>query len=602
LRQVITAGEQLVITEAIADFFKALPDCSLENHYGPTEAHLVTSYTLDPDPATWPTLPPIGKAVTGVTLYILNEEMEPVATGELGELYIGGDCLARGYLNQPALTEERFLPDPFRPGTGERIYKTGDIVRMDAEGVVQFLGRSDDQLKVRGFRIEPGEIELTLTNYPHVSAAAVGLRTIAEDVNALVAYIVCSDPAVTAADLSKHVRSLLPNYMVPARFVMLDALPLTATGKIDRRALSAIDLPSAPVAEEAPADVPLAETIRVIWERVLGHDEFTEDDDFFDVGGDSLLAAWVVTELSQAVSREIELSVLLQDSTIQGLVNALEREALKVAGTPQISEIMTLRAGPSSRALYFVHQLGGELLAYREVARAIRSPLRVLGLRWRPDSATHPHPLSLEEMAAVHVAHLCTIQPHGPYLLAGWSFGGVLAYEIAQQLMAAGHDVDFLGLLDANPVRDPITGVPTPEAPYRPVILKVLADMDRSLAAGEPDSDVSHLFADPAWNGLLGDTVPEGVMASHIRKNLELARDSMSAVMSYRAKPYHGPIDLYYAADTSSAIQQALETELRNLALGPLRIHPIPGDHCGILRAPSAETMARAMDQILDTI
>lgn len=601
LRHVITAGERLVITEAISDLFKAMPGCRLHNHYGPTEAHLVTSYTLSEDPTTWPAVPPIGSAVIGVTLYNLNDAMEPVPTGELGELYIGGDCLARGYLNSAALTEERFLPDPFQPGSGERIYKSGDVVRIDEEGVVHFVGRSDDQIKVRGFRVEPAEIELTLTDHPDVSAASVGLRTIAEEVNALVAYVVCSNPEVTAADLSKHVRSLLPAYMVPARFVMLDTLPLTATGKVDRLALSEIALPEAEVTE-VPADEPLADRIRAIWERVLGHDDFAEDDDFFDVGGDSLLAAWVVTELSQTVGRDVDLSVLLQDSTIEDLARALEQDALKVASAPQASEVITLRAGSLQRALFFAHQLGGEVLPYRELARAIKSPLRVLGLRWRPDAVNPSRPIVLEEMAATHVASIRAIQPSGPYLLAGWSFGGVLAYEIAQQLVAGGERVDFLGMLDANPVLDPIYGVKTSEDPHFAMLTKVLGEMDRSLERGEADGDVSHLFADSAWNALLGDTVPEGVTAAHLRKNLELAHNCVRAAMNYHPAPYSGAIDLFQSSETAPALKAALEDALRGMALGTMRVHEIPGDHSSILRAPSVETMARAIDQTLDSI
>ena len=597
LQHVITAGERLIITEAISELFSALPDCRLENHYGPTEAHLVTSFLLSQEIGQWPSLPPIGKAVTAVTLYNLDHELKPVPEGEPGELYVGGDGLARGYLNAPELTAERFVPNPFSTDRGSQMYRTGDLVRINADGIVDFVGRADDQIKVRGFRVEPAEVELTLTNHPHVRQAVVRLQSLTSDINALVAYVVTDGTSLSASDLSAHLRGILPEYMVPSRFVFLEQLPLTATGKIDQRLLSEVEV-GLPVSEASPSGDSLVETLRKIWERVIGHDEFELDDDFFDIGGDSLLATWVVTEISHALGREFDLSILLEDSTITGIARTLEELQLQPIGSRPVSEALTLRASSSTRILFLVHPLGGELLAYQALARSIKSPMRVVGLRWRPPEE-QSHPLSLAEMAAAHLDQVRSVQPAGPYLLAGWSFGGVLAYELAQQLMASGERVDFLGLFDANPVIDTTTGKLTVDRSLYDRLTKVLTEIERQLEPGEQGAELAKLLNDNDLNSLIGNTIPEGVTAKHLKRTLQITRDNVWATMNYRAVPYRGMIDLFQPESASPAIKELVMTELGKLAQGSFRSHLIPGDHYTMLRLPQVETMAREVDSAL---
>lgn len=585
LRHVVVAGERLIMTEAITRLFRGIPVCRLDNHYGPTEAHLVTSLTLTGDPAGWPVLPAIGHAVDGVRLALLDEQLEPVADGQVGELYVSGDCLARGYVDAAALTAERFLPDPNGPG---RMYKTGDLVQVGDGGALRFIGRADTQLKVRGHRVEPAEVEACLVAHADIREAVVDMRTLTGGLDVLVAYLVC-DRRPGAAELSRHVGAALPSYMVPSRFVFVDALPLSSNGKVDRLRLRAIDLPetaAGPVAGPA-----LADEIRAIWERVLGHDEIGADDDFFDVGGDSLLATWVVAELGQVVGRPLELSTMLRDSTINGLARTLVSQAAQSDQRPRESEIITLRAGPARRVLYLLHPLGGELLAYRALASTMCTPMRVLGIRWRPDPAD-ARKLTLQEIAATHCAQLRTVQPLGPYLLAGWSFGGVLAYELAQQLLAAGQAVEFLGLLDANPLRDPITGLRTAETPHLETLDRVVEVLDNNHEA------VGALIAEPAVRRLLGG-VAAGLAAPHLRRNLDVARTSMRAAVRYRPARYPGPIDVFRAIDAPPRMRDLLADDIATLAAGRLVQHDVPGDHSSMLAAPNVEVMARALDRAL---
>ncbi len=269
---------------------------------------------------------------------------------------------------------------PTRSRRGGRLYRTGDLVRAVSGSGFEFVGRADGQLKVRGFRVEPAEVENALLHHSRVDAAAVGLRDVGDGVRALVGYIQ-ADGQVSQRELIEHLRGRLPAYMIPSRFVTATALPRTTSGKVDAQALAALELPAAPgrpAAGAAPEDV-----ITAIWQRVLGHDEFDAEDDFFDVGGDSMLATWVVTELAQELGAAVSLSVFLDYSTVAGLAAALEVDHASGPQRSRSSQLVTLRPGPSARSLYLIHPLGGELIGYRELARASRAPFRLLGVAWQ---------------------------------------------------------------------------------------------------------------------------------------------------------------------------------------------------------------------------
>jgi amino acid adenylation domain-containing protein len=600
LEHVVTAGERLIITPAIRDLFAAIPHCRLDNHYGPTEAHLVTSLTLPADPAAWPSVPSIGAPVDGVSCHVLDDRLAPVPDGDAGELYVAGTGLARGYLHDPARTAERFVASPLADNPGERLYRTGDIIRLSADGTYEFLGRADTQLKVRGFRVEPAEVENALLSHPCVDAAAVGLREVADSVSVLVAYLQTNGP-VSHRDLADHVRGLLPAYMVPSRYLSVAAIPRTATGKIDTRALAGIDLPatSGPADALAPgalaAEPSLTEMITAIWTRVLGHDEFDVDDDFFEVGGDSLLATWVVAELAQSLGRPVELSAFLEYSTVEDLARTLGSAGPVLDQRPRSSQVRTLRPGPSGRTLYLVHPLGGELLCYRDLSRASRAPVRILGIGWTGDPPACGS--SLGEIARTHVGQLRTVQLDGPYLLAGWSFGGVLAYEMAQQLTAAGAAVDFLGLLDANPVIDPLTGLPIGETPFLQVLDSVLTRLEDPAVT---EAELVELTSASAWLQLMGAPVRTGASAAYLRTALATARACMSAAMRYRPRAYRGPVHLFQASGSGEALQARLAAAIRGLCTGPCTVIPIQGDHWGFIRAEHVSEAATELDAALE--
>ncbi|HET7232832.1 MAG TPA: amino acid adenylation domain-containing protein, partial [Longimicrobium sp.] len=382
LREVITAGEQLRVTEPMRRWFAAL-GAPLYNHYGPSETHVVTSLALDGDAPAWPLLPSIGAPIARTQTYVLDAAANPSPVGVPGELFLGGAGLARGYLDRPALTAERFVPDPFSTTPGARVYRTGDRARWLANGTLEFLGRADEQVKIRGFRIEPGEVEAVLATYPRVRKAVVIAREDVPGDRRLVAYVV-ADEAADAAELRAHLKGRLPEYMVPSAFVVLDALPLTPSGKVARRALPAPEYAAAEDRYVAPG-TPVEEVLAAIWAEVLRVDRVGVRESFFELGGHSLLAVRVVSRVRAALNVELPLRTLFESPTVAELAAAVE--ALRGEGAtllPPVVPVERTDAMPLSFAqerLWFLDRLqpGGAIYNLPAAAR-LRGDLNVAAL------------------------------------------------------------------------------------------------------------------------------------------------------------------------------------------------------------------------------
>ena len=338
LRDVITAGEALQITPAVARFFSLLPDCALHNHYGPTETHVATAHPLTGPPEAWPVLPPVGRPIDGTEVRLLDDAGQSVPDGQPGTLFLGGACLARGYLHRPDLTAARFVELG-----GGRFYATGDLARRDADGTLHFLGRVDDQVKIRGFRVELGEIEAVLSRHPSVRETAVAARPANGGAGQeLVGYVVPRPgvPAPTAADLRRWLFDRLPDYLVPTHFATLPALPLTPSGKVDRRALPRYEATRAEVrsAASAPPATALEKIIARLWEETLAIKNPGVRDNFFEVGGNSIHAVRVHTRLAQALQREFPVTALFEHPTIAALARHLSPDDPPSAVTNPIHE------------------------------------------------------------------------------------------------------------------------------------------------------------------------------------------------------------------------------------------------------------------------
>ncbi|WP_293151942.1 non-ribosomal peptide synthetase [Okeania sp. SIO2C9] len=336
LREVITAGEQLQVTPDLVEMMKGLPNCRLQNQYGPSESHVVSAYTLQGDSDNWPKLPPIGRPIANAQLYVLSSEQQAVPVGVPGELYIGGVCLANGYLNRSELTAEKFIANPFDNSKATKLYKTGDLCRYLADGNIEILGRIDQQVKVRGYRIETGEIEALVSQYPDVKENVVIAQSDPAGGKRLVVYIVPKQESTQDTSLIPQVRQFLkqklPEYMIPAAFVLLDAFPLTPSGKIDRRALPVPD--TVPSGLSTAYVMPQTETEQLlakIWQEVLQVEKVGIYDNFFELGGHSLLIIKVHTKLQEIYPQDISIVKLFQHPNISEFSKYLidlEREKL----------------------------------------------------------------------------------------------------------------------------------------------------------------------------------------------------------------------------------------------------------------------------------
>lgn len=412
------------------------------NLYGPTETTVWSSLArIDGEDLD---SPPIGKPIVNTQLYVLDQHLNPVPCGAVGELYIGGEGVAQGYLHRPELTAERFMANPFAPG---RIYRTGDLVRWRSDGQMEYLGRNDFQVKIRGFRVELGEIEALLNDAEGVASSAV---VAAEDHNGakqLVAYVLWQGEAseFDGAALKRTLEAKLPDYMVPAQFVAMDEFPTNVNGKLDRKALPAAEWGSA-VEYVAPRNE-LEQLLVALWQELLNQERVGIHDNFFDLGGDSVKAAMLVSRLRSALDCEVPLLALFEAATIAELANNLDAaEATELCG-----RVLTLKPGEAGQALFCIHPVLGLSWGFAGLSNHLPEDQPLYALQAAGINGSDALPGSIEEMAAEYIEQIRQHQPQGPYRLLGWSMGGLIAHEMARQLEEVGEQIAFLGLMDSYP-------------------------------------------------------------------------------------------------------------------------------------------------------
>jgi amino acid adenylation domain-containing protein len=575
LRYVFCGGEALP-ADVQARFFERLNlHDVLYNVYGPTEASIDATF-WSCQSSVEAAIAPIGRPISNTQIYLLDSELKPVPAGEVGELHIGGLGLARGYFNRPNLTEAKFIPSPF--AECDRLYKTGDLVRYLPDGNVEFLGRIDHQVKVRGFRIELGEIEAVLNQHPAIQQSLA----IAQE-NRLIAYCV-AEQTVAIAELRSYLADKLPAYMVPAAFVMLDEFPLNPNGKIDRHALPAPERPELDHELTAPADE-VEQALVEIWEKVLDIHPIGVTDHFVELGGDSLKATQIVQKIEQLYDHTLPLVAFFQAPTIQQVANILRnKEEL-------ISSIVPIQPNGSKPPLFGIHVLGKGLGYYRPMAKCLGEDYPVYGLSMRLIENETPD-IDIAAIATQYIQNLRVIQPQGPYHLVGVSFGGVIAFEMAHQLMAAGEPVALLGMLDSNAPLENVTLAKRDQ----------LSGYWKRLKQFTPDRILSKLKKGLAWRllkvpgieelsrkiyQLLDRPYPDGL------QTMLYIQENQRASTRYIPQVYPGKLVLFKAKDQAVSVTLATDPRLEWAKLTEVfEVQEVPGDHIGILNEPHVQVLA----------
>jgi amino acid adenylation domain-containing protein len=593
------AGEPLprALVEGIFATTEVKQVCNL---YGPTET---TTYS------TWVEMKReegfvahVGRPIANTRVYILDKRMEPVPLGVVGEIYIGGAGVGRGYLNREELTAERFVRDRFAKEPGTRMYRTGDLGRWLGDGNIMFLGRNDFQVKIRGFRIELGEIEARLREHDGVREAVVTAREDQPGEPRLVAYYTGGVQAeAQAEDLRRHLAARLPEYMVPAAYVWLAKLPLTRNGKLDRKALPAPDT-SAFVTQEYETPVGESETtVAKIWAEVLKLERVSRMDNFFEIGGHSLLAVRA-TSLFRQLGMEITVADLFNHPTVKSLATSLYNGTASTPGRG----IRLIREGTQT-PLFLVHDGYGDELYFSALAQQLPRQLPVYGLPSVPPD--EPRLNTLRAMAKRMVSLIHQVQPAGPYRLAGWSFGGVLAYEIAQHLLDQGHTIEFLGLMDAFcPAVDSVArhDEKTPEA----VLVELCEEQGPEVPSEKywsgglerPDSnlDFDELFKRYRALRMLPENLAHlsSYEAREQCRNLEIHFQAMAA---YRPQPIAIPVHLFVAGERSSGSPVSTATLGWERCVPPnlLYTQPVPGSHQSMMKTPHIQTLGRRLTESL---
>lgn len=435
----ISGGE--VMSRQLAD--KLCARCqAVFNMYGPTETTIYSTGTqvLTGQQVT------IGRPLMNTQVYILDADARPVGDGETGEIFIGGEGVARGYVHQDLLTRERFIADPFSGTAGARIYRTGDLGRWTKDGNVLFLGRADQQIKIRGNRVEPGEIEHQLVNLEDIKEAVVLLREDRPDDQQLVAFVVPGHDDITRAHIAawrQALRNALPDYMVPASFVLVSEMPLTVSGKIDKKALPGAPQMSSPYASLRQPETDTERLVAEVWREVLNLEDVDTGDDFFELGGHSLIALELMTVLEEKTGKRLPIASLFEAPTVEKLSKLLDGQS-----KPVFKSLVPIKPEGTKPPLYIVHGIGLSVMVFHSLAKNMDPDQPVYGIQaWGLDGDEEPL-TTIEEMAGRYVSQVLEHNPRGPYLLAGYSMGGIIVFEMAKQLRQMGKDLRLLAMFD----------------------------------------------------------------------------------------------------------------------------------------------------------
>ncbi|MCB0013838.1 MAG: amino acid adenylation domain-containing protein, partial [Anaerolineales bacterium] len=602
--RLVIAGSEKVPADKLARWQTLVGDrVRWLNGYGPTEVTITSSLY---EPLGAERLPgasvPIGRPIQNLQFYMLDELLAPVPIGIPGELHIGGDGLARGYLGRPELTAEKFIPDPFSNQPGARLYKSGDLARFLPDGNIEFMGRIDFQVKVRGFRIELGEIEAALTTNAAIDEAVVQVWPDPAGNNQLVAYYVTSpgqrDPG--AETLRGNLAARLPEYMVPVAFQKLDTLPMTPSGKINRRALPKVDLSSAQRKTEYVAPrTALEKKLVQSWETILATSPIGINDSFFDVGGNSLLSIRLFAEVEALTGRKIQLATLFQAPTIaqlSALLDGATADDAPVAGQSAMKS-WVIPVKPSGSKIPFFHMGGATVL--RNLINYVDPEQPIYGILEQDLSSDNPLYTDVPSIVDHCLAGIRSVQPQGPYMIGGLCFGGIVALELARKLRAEGEEVQLVLMIDSF-----APGSITPK------VSEAGTDVQRSMKVQYHLQNLRQYGPGYLWGRVrkqlwrrnwqrlqnlyvrLGRPLPE--QFRDVEEANTIASDS------YQARPYDGDVTLFIASEKEAWNDYAPLNGWDHYIQGELAVENVVGGHLSVYDEPHVQDLARKLNHYLE--
>ena len=600
LRQVFCSGEALSIS--LQQRFFAVLKAQLYNLYGPTEAAIDVTY-WHCQPSTQYKSVPIGRPIANTQTYILNPDLQPVPIGVAGELYLAGVQLARGYLNRPELTAQKFIQNPFLEDfQSHYLYKTGDLARYLPDGNIEYLGRLDNQVKIRGNRIELGEIESVLTQHHAVRESLVMPRVDIKGNRRLVAYIVCSQSQPSITSLREFIASKLPDYMIPSAFVFLSQLPLTANGKVNRRALPAPDISSFNQSDNfvAPRD-DIEQKLAEIWSEILGINPVGVKDNFFELGGHSLLAINLMAKIQRSFDKQLPLSTLITNRTVEDLAKLIPEQKQQ-----KTSSLVPIQTQGSKQAFFCVHPAGGNVLCYQELSQNLGNNQPFYGLQAQGFNQGEKVFTKVEDMAEFYVKNIQEFQPEGALQIGGWSFGGVVAFEMAQQLLQQGRELSLLAILDS--------WVPILLDPNKKIDnLYLTGALSRyfggafgtenfvsedELAGLKPEDKIEFIIDKAERFGLF----PPEASREQNRRFIDVMVGTLKATYAYKRRPYPGTVTVfrpqerhYHAPDP-----QLVWVELYAiLDAADIKLQLVPGNHYSFVKEPNLKVLAEQLNSSL---
>ena len=579
------------------------------NFYGATETPQAMGYYVIPDNRNFVSQNlPIGQGIEGVQLLIIKNDGTLATEGDRGEICIRTPYLARGYLNDASLTESKFIANPFRESASrnsrDRIYKTGDLGRYLADGNIEILGRIDNQIKLRGFRIELSEIESVLGEHPDIQRAVVVLQhpqtssnqtrstTLREHLTAY--YLSREDMAIASGDLRQFLTEKLPYYMIPQAFITIPEFPLTPNGKIDRQALSHLESsPQITSAYQAP-QTDIEQQLVEIWQTWLKQERIGRQDNFFDLGGNSLLAIGLCRDIENALNRSIPISALFQHPSIQDFAKLLEDAPDDLQG----SSIITIQGKGRQIPIFGIHVLGRGLQYYRPLVKYLGDNQPLYGLSFNLLDDAEGKSKGIKELSEIYIKDIKTLQPHGPYYLLGVSIGGRVAFEMAQQLQAQGEEVALLGLIDTT-ARTGVKHLPPSsrvsghwgkfkQEGFSYITHKLKSRLGRiQYRLKAIRAEIYQHFSQP---------VPDELKSiANLETNIKIKKQHFP-------QPYSGKVTLFRAMGRQAEVGTEIDPQYGwgELAVGGLDIYDIPGDHLLMLQEPNVQVLAEKIKELIE--